>query len=109
MYSVTFTGESGQDYTFLPVAIGESLSTMPCLYVAMKEVKDAPSNWEAIYFGETGNLRQRFRNHKKVPCMKEHGATHIGLCFDTNMVAEDKRKAAEADLLARIATPCNKD
>ena len=107
MYSVKFNGASGKDYSFVLHEIDALLPATPALYVAMKLISNNPDQWKAIYFGEAGDLRQRFQSHEKLPCMRLNGATHIGSCFNLNMSFEESRKDAETDLLARTSTPCN--
>ena len=107
---VRWIGESGQPYDFELHPIGQEFAEIPAVYVFAKSIKSSkrPGEyvWGAIYFGETGDLSDRFDSHHKMPCIRRNGATHIGI-YTVSVYSEDERRAIEGDILTANPTPCN--
>lgn len=95
-------GQSGTTYTYWIYDIGTTFEATPANYIFAKET---PYLWGAIYIGQTGDLSERFDNHHKMPCIQEHGATHIHA--HTSSEDEAKRLAEEKDLVLYCNPPCN--
>ena len=104
MHVVRWSGQSGRSYDFQLYSVGDALPLIPGVYVFTKPRDD--DLWGAIYFGETGDLSDRFDNHHAMPCITTNGATHLGIHTE-GMLIEQARTAAERDLLAKHQTPCN--
>lgn len=100
---VTF---SSLDFTV--VDIDADLPDAPGCYVFMKKEASPGGGWLPIYFGETGDLSERFDSHHAMPCIKRNGATHMGLCVSEALEDESLRRALEEHLIDENPTPCNK-
>ena len=98
MHVVRWSGQSGQAYDFRLFEIDDALAAESGVYVFTKLQDNG--KWGAIYFGETGDLSERFDHHHAMPCITEHAPTHIGIHTD-GMFIEEARKAVESDLLER--------
>lgn len=104
MTEVFWTGGSGRHYVFELHPINTPFPAGGACYIFTKsEFKD---KWSAIYIGETGDLSERFDDHHKMPCIKQHKATHICVYRD-NMSEKLDRLTVEEDLLAKEDPPCN--
>lgn len=101
--TILWDGKSGKEYKYWIFEIGHPLKQVPGNYCFAKETE--PSKWRPIYFGETGDLSERFDNHHKMPCIRQEGATHI----HTHESSADKetRLAEESDLVERWHPKCN--
>ena len=98
-----WTGQSGTTYTYWIYEIGTTFSATPANYIFAKETK--LREWEAVYIGQTGDLSERFDDHHKMPCIQEHGATHIHA--HTSNEDETVRLAEETDLVRSNRPICN--
>ena len=68
-------------------------------------VKDLTNNqYPLVYIGETGDLSERFDSHHKMPCIRQNGATQIGV-HRTN--SKQAAQNIEEDVLGRYNPPCN--
>jgi len=70
------------------------MNESPGNYVFAKETKT--ESFVPIYIGETGDLSERFNNHHKMPCIRQHGATHIHVHTSSSFVSV--RRVEESDL-----------
>ena len=102
---LTLTGASGNTYAFNVYSF-DSVQPVACVYaLTNRHEKDGDSySHTVIYFGETGNLDERFDGHHKIDCFKEHNANALGIHQDDN---QDSRRTKEADLIAAYDPPCN--
>ena len=67
---------------------------------------ESPSGgWIPIYIGETSDLSERFDNHHKAQCIRDHGATHIHVHLSSD--DENVRLEEEKDLIGLYQPPCN--
>lgn len=99
-------GKSGKEYVFNIYPLSTSLVGKG-VYLFIKVLKEKNENGHNclfIYLGITENLSTRFNNHHKEKCIKDNGATHIGVIFEDD---EDERKNIEKDILGNIITKCN--
>ncbi len=90
-----WNGASGTTYKYWVYPLGTSLKKAPGNYII---VRLENNRWVPIYFGETGDLSERFDGHHKAKCFAKKGATHIHVHTSSDSVKI--RQAEEADLLA---------
>ena len=102
--TIKWFGQSGKPYTYWLYPIDTNFGSTPGNYIFVK--KDESGEYKAICIGETDDLSQRFDDHKKMPCIKNNGATHI--CVHQSVDALRIRCSEESDLIANYAPPCNK-
>ena len=100
---VTFSG-----FEFTVVDIGAVLPDVPGCYVFIKEGTALGGGWMPIYFGETGDLSERFDSHHAMPCIKRNGATHMGVFTSDALKDKTLRRDLEQHLIDENPTPCNK-
>lgn len=62
-------------------------------------------HYYSVYAGQAKHLRSRFRNHHKMPCFKQQGATHIS--YNPNGMQEIFRRNVEEAIIQAHAPPCN--
>jgi hypothetical protein len=101
--TVTWQGASGTRYTYYAYPIGTTFLPGPGNYCFAKVGADG--RWAALYFGQTGDLSDRFESHHKADCARRRGATHIHA--HVNDGGEASRLREEADLIAAYKPPCN--
>jgi excinuclease UvrABC nuclease subunit len=99
--TVTFSRSLGQ-YHLSAYALGTPFNDVPAVYVITRREPDLRHH--PIYVGQTQNLRQRFANHQKWPCMMRNGANYVCVVVITD---EANRLAIENDLIAAYHPPCN--
>lgn len=111
--SVAYLGESGNLYVFSLLEYPTELPSIAAVYVLTKRVvvrdgweKIVSDTWPAIYFGESGDLKERFEDHSHEDCFAKHGATHIGI-WTEKVNTRQYRQHAEGDLVRRHRPPCN--
>ena len=92
--TIHWTGNSGKKYKYWIHPIGWKFKGGPGNYAFTKETKNG--TFVPIYFGETGDLSDRFDNHHKKQCILQHGATHIHV--HTSSAVASIRRAEESDL-----------
>ena len=102
--TVKWFGQSGKPYLYWLYPLGTNFGATPGNYIFTQ--KTEAGEYKAIYIGETDDLSQGFENHKKMPCIKEHGATHIFV--HQSLDALRLRCVEESDLIANYTPPCNK-
>ena len=102
MATMILTGKSRQTYTFNLFPVGTNLRSGPGCYAFVKNL--ANGGYPLVYIGETGDLSERFDSHHKMPCIRERGATQIGIHRTSTKQAA---KGIEDDLLGNYRTPCN--
>ena len=102
-YMITFkwTGSSGQTYLYEVYSYDTAFNPVAANYCVAKIVNQ---RYQAIYFGQTSNLKARFENHEKEDCFKRNGATQIHVHQNG---LEFIRKSEETDLIANYGTICN--
>ena len=102
--AVMWMGESGTQYKYLVAAIDAKLKKAAANYIFARQV--ASDRWIPLYIGETDSLGERIPNHEKLPCVRQHGATHLHAHM--NPEGEEVRKTEEADLIRRWGPICNR-
>lgn len=115
MDGLVFRGFSGESYTFSLYRYPTELPKIAAVYVLTKCTtvydgwnKPVDTIWSAIYFGESGNLHQRFEDHSHKDCFAKHEATHIGI-WTRDVSTLDQRLIAERDLVRQHQPPCNQE
>lgn len=101
--TIQWPGKSGRKYKYWIYEIGQSLKAEPGNYIFAKET--SPDKWTPVYIGETQDLSERFDNHHKMACIRQHGGTHI--CVHTSGSSRAARQAEEDDLISYWNPPCN--
>ena len=104
--TVTFTGDSGEKYTFTAYSIDSSFNNVGAIYIFTKQYYDSQgtSRYRPLYIGKTSELGDRIDGHEKRDCVDENGGNSI--CVYTESSAT-KRSEIESDLLDKYTTPCN--
>ena len=107
--TIKWTGQSGKEYGYAIYKLDETYKAVPANYVFVKEITAAqgstPALFNPIYVGQTSDISQRFENHRKMPCIKRDGATHI--CVHISSEDEAVRLAEESDIIKQWNPPCN--
>lgn len=104
--SVTFSGESGTSYEFDTYTKDTQFYDVSAIYIFVKrDYKNGQYYQEALYVGETGELRTRIANHEKWPCVNRHGCTHISVMRVPN---KKERFRIETDLIHGLDPVCNR-
>ena len=101
--TITWPGESGQKYRYWIYDIDTTFNPAPANYIFARKTETGA--FAPIYIGQTGDISERFDNHHKMPCIKQHGATHIHVHKSDD--DEKIRMAEESDLIAKWNPPCN--
>ena len=111
MATVTLKGKSGKAYEFEVYGLDSNLNAVAGVYavtgrrVMITETAQDSYSHTAIYFGQTSDLDDRFSDHHKADCFKDHGAN--SLCFHADG-DDQSRLAKESDLIeAAYNPPCN--
>ena len=99
---IQWEGASGATYGYWVYPIGTPLKAEGGNYIFAKETR--PGSWAPAYVGQTSNLAERFEDHHKKWCIKQHGATHIHAHLNAK---ERERLVEEADLIKNWHPPCN--
>lgn len=100
--TIDWEGTSGKSYRYWIHPIGNQFKAEPGNYIFAKE--DSPGRWHPVYIGQTSNLDERFDQHHKMDCIRNHGATHIHAHLNS---IETARLAEERDLISRFDPECN--
>ena len=98
-----WVGESGQKYRYSVHMFGTAFGPGPATFVFARELR--PGQYQAIYFGETADLSEPFKDYEAMQCIKRQRVTHIHVRHGSDR--EDARRAECADLVARWNPPCN--
>jgi hypothetical protein len=101
--AIDWPGLSGKTYRYWIYPIGTTFDGKPGNYAFAKE--SSPNTWVSVYFGQTGDLSERFENHHKASCARRNGATHIHVHM--NKDGEAARLREERDLIAKWRPVCN--
>lgn len=104
--TVTFTGSSGQNYTFSAYYRDTTFNSVGAVYFMTKRAKKSDNTFShtRIYVGETGDLSNRPLNHHRKACFDRNGANCVCIYLENN---QKQRYAIEHDLLEKYDPPCN--
>lgn len=104
--TISYKGKSGKTYSFTIYSFDTQFSAVGGVYFVNKRTKQSDNSHthKRIYLGQTGDLSERFDDHHKADCFKEHKANCICVHRDDN---EKSRLAKEDDLLKVHKPPCN--
>ena len=101
--TIEWAGSSGTKYKYWIHKIGTDFNAKPGNYCFAKE--SSPGRWTPLYFGQTGDLSERFDDHHKMGCAKRNGATHIHAHVSEG--GERARLDEESDLIKKWNPTCN--
>ena len=104
--TVTFTGDSGNKYTFTAYSIDSSFQNFGAIYIFTKQYYDnqGTSRYRPLYIGKTSELGDRIDGHEKRDCVDENGGNSICVYAESNA---NSRTIIETDLIRNYSTPCN--
>ena len=104
--TLTLKGKSGRKYEFDVYSIDSDFPRVAAVYAVTKRTRKADGGLthHVIYFGQTGNLPERFDDHHKADCFARNGANCVCVHRDSN---EASRLKKEADLVAAYNPTCN--
>ena len=104
--TLTLTGQSGNKYKFTVYSWGTGFQSFGAIYYISKrtEKPDGTGTHSEIYIGQTGDMSERFDNHHKASCFRQHGVNAISAHGDEN---ENSRLRKEEDLIDALHPPCN--
>jgi len=89
------------DYDFVVCPPEIDWPEEPGLYVFARFRSE---RWEALYVGQTDNLRKRLPTHERWPGAKQFGATHFHVRIELD---EQERRAIEKRLIRKLQPPMN--
>jgi hypothetical protein len=106
----TWTGKSGQDYSFYLYDLAATFYARPGVYILCRAVQiDGITRYEALYVGEAESFEDRLNasrgEHDGFKRALKMGVTHIA----ARVVAGDRaqRLSVETDLRHALNPPCN--
>lgn len=91
-------------YTYISKDCHDDLDPAAGVYIVVCGSMGPRGSTHVIYVGETGNLRERFADHKKGDCFFEQGVECIIFIEEDD---KESRKKLEDDLIERYTPPCN--
>jgi hypothetical protein len=99
-------GKSGEEYAFSVYPLDQGFKAVGAVYAVTRRHKNKKGEYshDVIYVGETRNLSERFEDHHKIDCFKEHDANCICVHRDDD---SDSRLAKEDDLVKQHNPDCN--
>ena len=103
---VTFTGESGRDYTFAAYSRDAQFKPVAAVYVITRREAnpEGPTSHTRIYVGQTDNLQGQPFNHRE-HCFDRKHANCVCVLAEND---QDRRLAIETDLRRGYDPPCNR-
>jgi hypothetical protein len=106
--TVTFTGQSGQEYVFTVYSRDTEFKALGAVYFMTTRQPDGKGgvSHTRIYVGETGDLSDRPLNHERKPCFDRNGANCVCLLLEEDY---EKRCAVELDIRRNCNPPCNRE
>lgn len=103
--TITYKGVSGKEYTFDVFDLNSTWNEVAAIYLVTHAYSEGSKIMHnAIYVGQTDNLKQRFADHHKQPCFNSKNANRLCVIRENN---EAVRLVAENDLIRGIMPPCN--
>lgn len=105
--TLTLTGASGNKYDFdVWSADTEWNDNVACVYYVSRRTpkSDGTGDHNAIYIGETEDLKDRLSNHHQQSCFEQHRYNAISTLVEKN---GNTRLVIENDLVKAINPPCN--
>jgi len=105
--SVTYEGQSGSKYTFQVYTFDHPLRRVGAVYAVIHAVPKHGGGYvmTSLYFGQTGDITDRFEGHHRQQCFQRNGANCVGFHVDED---EKSRLAKETDLIRRWDPMCNR-
>ena len=100
---IVFYGNSGAKYKYYLCSLDERFLEVPANYVFIEKTE---SGFIPIFIGQTEHMNQSFSLHKKWPCIRSNGATHI--CTHQGNPSKEGRCEEEADMIKYYDPICNK-
>ena len=104
---VTFTGESGGDYTFAAYSRDARFKPVAAVYVITKREAHAEdrASHTRLYVGQTDNLKGEPFNLHQEHCFDRKHANCVCVFLEND---QDRRLAIETDLRGVYDPPCNR-
>ena len=102
--SVTLTGRSGKQFTYYAYPIDTVFTPNPGNYAFARRV--SMDEFHILYFGETGDLSERFDYHHALSCVKTWGGDTLLARIGSDNA--QTRRDEEADLVSAYSPPCNR-
>ena len=104
--TVTFTGQSGQTYTFRIYVWKHQFKPLGGVYVVTERrmEPDHPPTYAPIFVDQTDDLSQLFDDHPNRTCFEFYYANTIAVMAEPN---ETERGRIKEDLLDALQPPCN--
>src|SRR5947208_249095 len=106
--TVVFEGESGRRYEFQLYTLDSPMPAAGAVYgICSSSQKPDRTGYTVtpLYFGQTGDLSERFEGHHRQPCFTRNNANSIAIHLDGD---ERSRLAKETDLIRRWDPVCNR-
>jgi hypothetical protein len=106
--SITFTGKSGEKYRFDAWSLETRFKALGAVYIVTKRTMENATynraSHDNVYIGQTASLADPFDTHARFACFTKHGAN----CVCVHLLEDEERRgAAEKDLLELHSTHCN--
>lgn len=106
---ISFTGKSGQKYYFHAWPLQTRFKALGAVFFVTKRSLEnktylRSANHEGIFIGKTSNLGEPLATQGQLDRFTKHGANCICVHLVEN---EERRLAAEQDLIAGNTTACN--
>ena len=103
--TVMFKGVSGSQYNFRVYTWDTTFKAVGAVYVVTRRyLQNGRYYYDNIYVGQTGDLSERFDDHHKAFCFRNHRANCICVHVEGN---RSHRLAIETDLIRALRPPCN--
>jgi hypothetical protein len=101
-----FKGESGNEYRFQVFPLGTRFRKASGIYLVAYRGRSnkGRARHKVLYVGQTEDLSQPFRQHRKAQDLQQRGANCICVQSDAS---EESRLAKERDLVCRFSPVCN--
>lgn len=106
--TLTFTGQSGQEYSFRVYSWEHEFKALPAVYIVTErtvEPNSAPA-FSPVYIGMTEDLSSLFGSHEKSDCFQMYYANTVAVLAEPDAAA---RARIEKDLVGALEPPCNAD
>ncbi len=106
--TVTFVGQSGRQYEFQTYSLDTIFRPVGAVYGMFQRYwkQDVGRYYFVpLYFGQTGDMSNRFGDHHRQRCFDQNGVNCIGVHMDAD---ERSRFAKETDLIRQWDPTCNR-
>lgn len=107
--TIHWDGQSGKRYEYYIYRLDAqkrprvTFQNAPGNYIFARET--TPSRYRPIYVGESQDLYRRLAGHEQVPCLTQHGATHVHVHLNRGGI--NARRSEEDDIVSKWSPACN--